>query len=948
MASPLDFDREPTRTGRPSSQPGRSSKSRGRKQKSQTPEWLLPVALVVIAIVAAAGGFGAWKVLFARHLELGPVAVQQAKEQSEFRVKIPVVGLAHDEVRFALGDEPPKGARVDATGEFHWTPGEDAGGSEFPITVIATAKDDEDLTALTNFKIAVEEVLQPPVLEPIADVTMQADNQLTLEIRARDPDKPTQPLTYKLAGAPQPGLEIEPRTGYLQWNLAGVKPGTYELSLQVLKPGGLRTGQTFRVQVLKKQTPVDVVADKLRGRGITIELQAEMNDPMYRGKGRLLAINGELARIFEYSSASQASEDAHKTPADIGVTGKPNVFQNDKVVLIYAGKSPRTLASLKYELGKPIFEATGPVKRAEPTMPVSTLAAEQKNVEDDAIYELYTKRKLFIPKEYPTLRKLFAAKFERQYDRQIRQGFGDGYDEMMKWLNSHVDIKEEFFLAIQPSHDKVVEVFRLFKELKEKFPKQIEPYANLAIATSVVWDDPKSPGIYRYWYHAKRTHSNMSGKEVGAIENFQYLVDHENVLEGRAREMPWEFLTLLVNHTTPLAEREWALKHYLDRRTGFGKCYSEVPYDDEMLRTASKTCKLDGKDYTLANILKYGGVCAMQADFAARVGKSIGVPAMYVGGESRSGDLHAWVNWIELLGGNKNSVSFSIESHGRYGIDRYYVGDLEDAQTGQPTTDRALQLRCDSVGRGTITRRHSALVMQAYPIISEHGQLDVSKKLLLLRDTIRLCPENEAAWTAVASLSRAGEIKKGQQKMMVDVLKAFFTTFAAFPDFTWEIFDNFVAYQQDVRVKAQSYVTLVGMYEAAERPDLACKARLKLTEYLVNDKKYKDAIAGLAFTIMKFPDEGRYVPQMLDQLEAICKTAQNAPATPGKKSDVTKADLVNFYSQFLPKVPQRRGDEASPYAIAMLERGLNRFQEAGETQLAQACKDQLSKLKATK
>jgi hypothetical protein len=218
--------------------------------------------------------------------------------------------------------------------------------------------------------------------------------------------------------------------------------------------------------------------------------------------------------------------------------------------------------------------------------------------------------------------------------------------------------------------------------------------------------------------------------------------------------------------------------------------------------------------------------------------------------------------------------------------------------------------------------------------------------LLLLRDVIRMSPGNEAAWTAVAKMSREGQIKKPHQKMMVEVLKAFFNTFAAFPDFTWKIFDDFIAYQEDVRAKAQSYETLVGMYEVAERPDLACEARLKLAQYMVGEKKYKEAISGLAFTIMKFPDEGRYVPKMLDELESVCKKAESVTPAPGKKPDVTQADLVDFYKQFLPLVPQRRGDEPSPYAIAMLQRGIDRFKEAGDLQTAQACAAQLSKLKA--
>ena len=43
--------------------------------------------------------------------------------------------------------------------------------------------------------------------------------------------------------------------------------------------------------------------------------------------------------------------------------------------------------------------------------------------------------------------------------------------------------------------------------------------------------------------------------------------------------------------------------------------------------------------------------------------------------------------------------------------------------------------------------------------------------------------ENEAAWHAVAALSRDGLVGETDAKRMEEILKGLFTTFAAFPDF---------------------------------------------------------------------------------------------------------------------------------------------------------------------
>ncbi len=198
------------------------------------------------------------------------------------------------------------------------------------------------------------------MLESIADQTVRANSLMTLQIKAQDPDLPAQPLTFKLVGRKLPGLTIEQNTGYLQWKLAGVKAGVYDLNVQVLKPGNLQAAQVFHVRVLGQETLIDRLAERLRGRGLKVELQSETSEPTYSGKGRLVAINGEVTRVYEYPSVTDANEEARKTPPDEGSAGKPNVFQSDKLLLVYGGKNPRVMDLLTQEFGKPIFEAGSP------------------------------------------------------------------------------------------------------------------------------------------------------------------------------------------------------------------------------------------------------------------------------------------------------------------------------------------------------------------------------------------------------------------------------------------------------------------------------------------------------------------------------------------------------------------------------------------------------------
>ena len=464
---------------------------------------------------------------------------------------------------------------------------------------------------------------------------------------------------------------------------------------------------------------------------------------------------------------------------------------------------------------------------------------------DEPVLALHARKRLLVTTEYPALRKIFADRFEKQYQREIRNAFAADYETMAGWLAAHNDIKEEFYTAIDRAHDKVPAALALFKELVKRFPDKIQAYASLAIALAVTWDDERQ-GVYDYTGHQLRTKSKLPEGMLGAMENFKYLLDAERVMQGRVQFLPWEFLVHVVNHKTPLAERQWALANYLPKRVMFGKCYADVPYDMEMLNTESKSARLNDKDYTLPNLLKFGGVCSMQADFAARVGKSLGVPAAYVGGEANNGEHHAWVMWVELLGVSRNGINFSLQSHGT-GISPTNTTWATSAIC-KPASKSPIAswIRLHCVGMNPQACRHAGLVMKVYPMLRERTKMSVTDQLVFLNQVIKLCPGNEEAWIAMSKISREGGVAKDYHRQMMIVVDHLFRTFADFPDFTWKVFDDLIAFQ-DVAEASATRPTPGWSRSMSRRDvsDLACEARLKLSDYLVDDHRARDAIEGL-------------------------------------------------------------------------------------------------------
>jgi hypothetical protein len=570
--------------------------------------------------------------------------------------------------------------------------------------------------------------------------------------------------------------------------------------------------------------------------------------------------------------------------------------------------------------------ATGPAPSpaAVQTPPQATDTLARESTPDDGdqvLIDLYRKRAILSKSSYPVIRHVFASRFEAAHQEAIRNAFGEKSSAFRKWLDERPDIKEEFYLAIDPQHDDVPKALGLFRAMYERFPEQFEDYASLAIAVAVVWD--REDGAI----HGSPVDKAIApAQTMDGLESFNYYLQSPPEIQGPMRYLPWEFLVFVVNHRTTLPERKWAQLSYLAKRSMIGKCYGDVPYDGDMLK--GEPGKLDGKLYILPNLQCFGGVCRHQADYATRVAKSLGIPAFTAGSANNLGEGHAWVMWVELGPVTRTGFQFSLQSFGRYRGMKFYVGGHSDPHTGLGTTDREAELRLHTVGHDPVAKRQADLVMRAYPMLRKRLALDLPKQLNFLGRIVKFCPGNEEVWKTAAKMSREGLITKTNRLPMQKIVEDMFLTFRNFPDFTWVVFDDMIFFEDRPLRKAELYARLAGMYEQAGRVDLSCMARLKHADILATNGRPRDAAASLATAILLFPDEGRYVPQLLDKLESLCQ-----------KDKLGQKQLVLFYQQFLPKIPQPDGKNI--YGIAMFNRGIACFQKAGQEQLAQACRMRL-------
>jgi hypothetical protein len=558
----------------------------------------------------------------------------------------------------------------------------------------------------------------------------------------------------------------------------------------------------------------------------------------------------------------------------------------------------------------------------------------------EEVLSLYKSGKLFQRSAYKEVRAAFARRFEAAHQEDLKKAYGADYEALTAWLASQPDAREDFYTALAERYDDIPKALALFKEIWKRHPEALPKWAQLAIATAVTWDD--EGGVYDYKHHQWRVQSVLPGGMLGALDNFKYVVDNEKRMPQPVALYPWEFLVFVVNHRTPLAERDWAFGFYQVAKLRRMSWHKDVPYDWEIIKRegndpSAAPPRLAGKEYTLANLKAHGGVCVHQADFASRTAQSLGIPAVYCRGSSAYRDGHAWWMYINISSATKNQLKFVLHSDGRFdgfSKDNFYTGEVLDPQSGRKILDRDLERRLWVAGADRLGKRLSALVMRAYPAIAREASLGTREKVAYLDQCLKVAKYSEGAWLQLARMARSGELKGENKKVAAGYLASLRQTFANYPDFIWRVFDDLVEVA-DGAEKVKQYASVLQQFQRAKRVDLVCDARLKLTELLIGEAKHAAAFTGLKATVEAFPTEGRYVPKLMKKLEEAAPRVKGGPA-----------QVAQVYISLLPAMITYYKSDTVVYYRTMREQARAFFKQHSLTQAADTLEARLILAKA--
>ncbi|MGA2584504.1 MAG: hypothetical protein ABSG31_14610 [Tepidisphaeraceae bacterium] len=368
--------------------------------------------------------------------------------------------------------------------------------------------------------------------------------------------------------------------------------------------------------------------------------------------------------------------------------------------------------------------------------------------------------------------------------------------ETLKWLVGQPILLPTLMSAVDES-DSPDGVVAVLKSLRDASGGSLENVPDLATAFAVVWDKPSPSG------------TEPSAQNRHVVQMFNYFLNTRGQARFDLQKMPWQLSVFVVDMKLRPDEIQWAMQRY-SHLGPVASCYFDVPYDDDAFNNGGKK-KIDAHDYTLPNILQYGGICVDQAYYASQVAKTMSIPSCVCSGASGAGAAnHAWVGVLEDSSGR---ALWNFDE-GRYSEDLYWSASIKDPQTGKEISEGDVGLTGDLLNTPADARVESSLLVKVEEDAPEASRMD------LLERAINLSPGNRAAWVALAKLGREGRLSPDQLESVGRVVQQYAAQ--SYPDFAWQMLVNMCASQPPSQ-RVESLNNISRLFSA--RPDLVARIR---------------------------------------------------------------------------------------------------------------------------
>lgn len=417
--------------------------------------------------------------------------------------------------------------------------------------------------------------------------------------------------------------------------------------------------------------------------------------------------------------------------------------------------------------------------------------------------------------------------------------------ETVEWLVQQPDLLRTLMLAATED-DAAADVLSVLSRLYEAEGNALLAAPDLVAAICIVWDvPPQRPG-------STETDEAADERVAGL---FRYYAGTKSRLTFDVKSLPWQLSVYVVDNAAGEDEIAWARKRY--QRKGFtARCYFEVPYDTGAFRSGVPA-RISAHDYTLSNLIRYGGVCRDQAYFAAHVAKSFGIPATVCAGQGgASGGGHAWVGYLQQTG---RRVAWNF-NEGRYRTHLYWSGKVIDPQSGASLSDADVAMLAELQSTGRLERLASVALWKLRDLVEEDRELE------LLMKAIDLSPGNRPAWIGLAALGASGKLSQAQAAKVAEVVQR--VAFGRYPEFAFSINRRLVE-GRPAAEQLKAYERVIRTFSA--RPDLVAAARIAQGDLLRDQNRRASALKAYGDVLMHHLKAGPIVLTAVERTDEMLR-----------------------------------------------------------------------------
>ena len=181
----------------------------------------------------------------------------------------------------------PEGATFNPDSRvFSWTPTFEQSGI---YTIDFAIMDPEGGVARNASVITVRHIDRKPILEPVADKTVDENQVLTFSISGSDPDAEDQnALSYKAQNLPQ-GATFDPATATFSWTPTYDQSGVYNNILFIFTAGAMSDSTTMNITVnhVNRAPVLNAIADQTIDENKLLRVSISGSDPDVEDKGKL-------------------------------------------------------------------------------------------------------------------------------------------------------------------------------------------------------------------------------------------------------------------------------------------------------------------------------------------------------------------------------------------------------------------------------------------------------------------------------------------------------------------------------------------------------------------------------------------------------------------------------------------------------------------------------------